>query len=344
MSNPACVESAEIKRIERAADTLKATFLTFRDETWHTHIFDVQCFPENIFIFDDPNKSLRWQGWFSHYPEELVDTPDDRAAVLSAMASYDIAHLRKMIEQMLEGMDVILEEVLFSLNPPRRGTCISYGCKAVDLHDFDHWLIRITSCATGNQWAIDIAGAQYDSHISCIPWILACPKLISRTLAVLPFGTMERYAVAMADTKGTDGVEIDVQMKAMQAFHAAIDPGMARKKLSWAVILGKDEKDYVRHRDKILKKGTKAMGDFVLNSHLTKRRVKAERYEKRHFDELVEERNKICQDILGCQPRQVDACMHGLSEEISARLPSPPPGFKAAAVCEQRRIGGHGGE
>lgn len=343
MSDPGVVELADINRIERAADTLKAVFLAFRETTWHTNIFDIRCDADDIFIFDDPDKTLRWQGWFSQYPNELTDNPNDKAAVLTTMACYDIAHLRKLVDQMVEGamcgkenpnleltsdkigMDVILEEVMFRVNPPKRRIGIHYGYHGVDPNDYDLWIIRITSRTTGNQWAIDIAGAQYDSHVPCIPWTHACSKLIDKVLAFQPFGTLEKYAVAMAKTKSTDGLETDVQMKAMQAFHAAVDPAMEKKGLSWAAILGKDEKDYVRHRDKILKVGTRAMDVHVKNCSLTKRRLKAERYEKRHFKELVEEERKICQDILGYQPIQVEKGLNGVTRKTPDDS-SPPWG------------------
>jgi len=132
-----------------------------------------------------------------------------------------------------------------------------------------------------------------------MPWAQACNDYIDKIITVKPFGTLEKYAAATAETKGVDGMEVDVQMKGMQAFHAAVDPAMQKKGLSWAAILGKEEKDYVRHRDKIIKVGKKAVDNYVRATHLTKRRLKAERYEKRHMAELAEEQKKICIDVLG---------------------------------------------
>ena len=103
MSDPELIE-AEKRRIQRASDTLQAIFFMFREATWHTHIWDVKCLGDDIIIKEDPHKTLRWQGWWSPYPTLLTPDAYDKAAVLTTMACYDVAHLKKLTEQVLEGM------------------------------------------------------------------------------------------------------------------------------------------------------------------------------------------------------------------------------------------------
>jgi hypothetical protein len=89
--------------IQRAAHTMKDAFLMFREATWHTHILNVKH-TTDLVIVDDPNKIGRWQGWFAHFPDHLTSSfSKDKAAVLSNMACYDIAHMKELIEQMLGG-------------------------------------------------------------------------------------------------------------------------------------------------------------------------------------------------------------------------------------------------
>jgi hypothetical protein len=199
-------------------------------------------------------------------------------------------------------MEVCIEEVMFRLKMAgRRRTVVQYSDNSVDPNDYDHWFLRVTSRITGQQWAIDIAGAQYDIDASGIPWCFAEPEYIDEILAIYPFGTIERFSVEMAKTKSLEGMSIDVQAKVMEAFHAAVDPAMGRKGLSWATILCKEDKNRVRHTNKVLKVGRTAIEAHVRKENLTKRRQKVERYEKRHMDELFEEKNKINDEILGYQ-------------------------------------------
>jgi hypothetical protein len=73
---------------------------------------------------------------------------------------------------------------------------------------------------------------------------------------------------------------------------------MERKGLTWADVLQKPEADYERHTKKILNVGTKAMQKYVAITKLTKRRLKAERYEERHEDQLEGEAEELEQMYL----------------------------------------------
>jgi hypothetical protein len=86
----------------------------------------------------------------------------------------------------------------------------------------------------------------------------------------------------------------------MRSFHAIVDPAMAKKKLTWKNILSKPQNDFVRHADKIMGVGKRAVVAFTKEEGpLTKRRQKVERYEKRHEDEVIMEETRMCEEILG---------------------------------------------
>jgi hypothetical protein len=70
-------------------------------------------------------------------------------------------------------------------------------------------------------------------------------------------------------------------------------------------IVNKSGVDYQRHSKK------------VLAQRLTRRRLKAERYEKRHPEELVKEENEIFQRVLGYVPKRVDRCIEGNTWTVS---------------------------
>jgi hypothetical protein len=82
-------------------------------------------------------------------------------------------------------------------------------------------------------------------------------------------------------------------------------------------IVNKSGVDYQRHSKKVLSVGQKAMEDFDRAQRLTRRRLKAERYEKRHPEELVKEENEIFQRVLGYVPKRVDRCIEGNTWTVS---------------------------
>jgi hypothetical protein len=74
-------------------------------------------------------------------------------------------------------------------------------------------------------------------------------------------------------------------------------------------VLGKSEADFTRHVAKIVARGNRAVEAFVRDARLTKRRVKAERYEKRHGEALGEEKKKgIDREVFGYEdvPREYE--------------------------------------
>lgn len=91
--------------LQRAAYTLQSAFAIFREATWHNHILTIKPERRQLTIKEDPEKFLRFQGWFSQYPAEKTPKYKDKAAVLMTMAGDDVGHLRALIEQMLEGMN-----------------------------------------------------------------------------------------------------------------------------------------------------------------------------------------------------------------------------------------------
>jgi hypothetical protein len=213
------------------------------------------------------------------------------------------------------GMNLHIQELMFRLVQPARRTTVHYADNSVDLNDYNHWFIHATSRITGEQWAIDIAGDQFAIGVPGIPWIYARHAFVKEILAFFPLGTLEKYSAAVAQTKSLDGLEADVQMQAMAAFHATVDPAMKRKGLSWEAILRKSEKDYVRHRDKVLRVGKKAIEGFRAAQNLTRRRVKAERFEKRHFKELLEESTRISEGIFGKESERVGQKSSGVEKK-----------------------------
>tara|TARA_R110002003_G_scaffold110_5_gene9293 strand:- start:6122 stop:6802 length:681 start_codon:yes stop_codon:yes gene_type:complete len=226
-------------------------------------------------------------------------------------------------------MDVVLEDVMLRIQSPQRTTLILYGEKVVDFNDYEHWLIRVTSRTSRKQWAIDIAGAQYGHHVYFAPWQVVLDNFIERILLVKPFGTQEQLIKAVGELKSVAGMEADVQAKAMEAFHATVDPKMQKKGHTWASILEKDEKDFVRHRDRVLKVGRSALDKYVEATHLTKRRLKMERFENRHPDVVEADKNRVCDDILGFRPSRTDVEVGRVIWRMSTK--EEPPSEQALA-------------
>lgn len=229
-------------------------------------------------------------------------------------------------------MEIHLEEVVLRLKTIHRRSVITSSATSIDVNDYDFWVLRATSRTTGQQWANHLTGAQYyiPGHVSL--WNDFSEKWVRKILAVLPLGTLQRGVKAVAQTKNTLGLEADVLVGAMVAWHDAVDPAMAKKLLTWRRVLDKNEEDFKRHSEKILEKGKKAVEKFVMGQTLSKRRSKAERYEKRHGD-WKEEVLKIMKEVMEYKPRDVEVQWHGVLWVVSEH----------SAPIEQRKEFGHFG-
>jgi hypothetical protein len=131
-----------------------------------------------------------------------------------------------------------------------------------DFNDYDFWFMRVTMRTTGRQIALNIAGLQFGiSNVT--PWETHNNAYVDKILAVKPFGTLAEFTSEVAETKGLTGMQYDISVSAMQAWHDSVDPAMEKKGLSWALIFKKFPDDFARHRDKVLKVGKKAMETWV---------------------------------------------------------------------------------
>ncbi|KAF1920192.1 hypothetical protein BDU57DRAFT_6225 [Ampelomyces quisqualis] len=328
------IEGYERERMQRISFILGTAFLQFRLATWHMSISSIEAAAENkqILITEDNNKTSRWNGWWLPFPSELpyMDDARNKAAVLTTMACYDTGCMSLLATQLVEGLEILLEEVVLRRKSYNRSTTVRFTNNLMDLNDHDFWVIRATSHLTGQQWTMHLTGAQYNIHNEwCgMPWADFCKIHVHRILAIKPFGTLHKYAKTIAQTKTVKGMETDVQLQAVQAFHDAVDPAMKKKGLVWSNILFKNDDDFARHTEKILRVGNKAVQKYVETTQLTKRRQKAERYEKRHREEVAAEEKKICEEVLGYQPQFFERVVSGVTWRMSDHLPPASEGLQ----------------
>jgi hypothetical protein len=314
MATPPATEDITVSfRIKRACQMVRAVFLAYREATWSRFCKEVMP-PQGqsvaIVIIDDPTKTGRRNGWFCDFPHHLVPDPVIRNAVLTTMSCHDIAFMKKLIEQMFEGtlsrilseasadhghtgLDVEIEEVKVRLRPEGPRTVILYENNQTDLNKYDFWLLRITSRTEGTQLACDITGLQFGHKYVAIPWEDHIGVYAKEILAVKSFGTLAEFATEVAKTKGVTGIQYDISARAMEAWHETVDAAMEKKGLSWAALINKPNADYIRHSDKVLRVGRKAIEAWVANQRLTKRRLKAERYDDRHEEERLDEMDAL---------------------------------------------------
>jgi hypothetical protein len=207
-----------------------------------------------------------------------------------------------MLTSKQQGIDVHIEEVKVRLKQPTEYIII---CKCnrkefdVDcLNSHTHWCMRVELRTTGRETSLDLSGVQYGMIQPDMPWESHSSFFVNEVLATKPLGTLAKYAGDLAKTKGTEGLRFEVAAGAMDAWHNTVDAAMEKKGLTWADVLGKDEEAYDRHTKKILSVGTKAMQKYAAETKLTKRRLKAQRYEQRHGDELEGEIKELEKEYL----------------------------------------------
>jgi hypothetical protein len=216
----------------------------------------------------------------------------------------------------MTGMKVTLEEVRFRVKLGHPSVVFLTRNKYINPSIQDFWCIRVTSTITQRQWAIHLSGPQYGKCEPGTNWNDFAREYIDGTFAVLPFGTLSRYTTATSQTKGMAGMNHDLAIRSMQAFHDTVDAGMTRKNLTWTDILHKSDEDFMRHADKVLRVGNKAVETFMKDlGSLTKRRQKAGRWDKRHAEDMKVEHERICGETIYAEEKKGVASSRLTSEE-----------------------------
>ncbi|KAI4659654.1 uncharacterized protein J4E79_006189 [Alternaria viburni] len=276
-------------------------FYAYREVTWSRFCAKISLptFYDGLTIItDDPKKLGRKNGWFADFPQQyFVGNPEAKSKVLVISPCYDIGVLKKLIEQLFAGLDVDIDEVKVRLKTPKEKS-ITATDEPFDFENpnptvYIHWCMRVTHRPTGKQTSLDISGVQYGMIQGDMPWQPHTDIFVDEVQAIKPLGTLAKYADEVSQTKGTEGLRFEVAASAMKAWHETVDAAMERKGLAWADVLGKEEEAFQRHTKKILSVGTKAMQKYAAETKLTKKRLKAERYEQRHEDWLMGELKEL---------------------------------------------------
>lgn len=197
-------------------------------------------------------------------------------------------------------MSVTLEEISFHLAPNHLTTSLLTGQTHIQPSTHPLWCIRVTSTLTQRQWAIHLSGPQYGKLEPATDWLDFARQFIATDseFLVLPFGSLAKYIAAMSKSKGVEGMRCDLSAGAMRAFHRTVDGAMSRKKLSWTKVMRKSDEDFMRHADKILRVGNKAVEKWVEGvGQLGKRRREAERWERRHKEEMEGEEERVWAEV-----------------------------------------------
>ncbi|KAH3916188.1 hypothetical protein HBH56_069970 [Parastagonospora nodorum] len=298
------VKKQEADYILRVFYILWSAFLDFRETTWTTPIAGVPNHDtlEPVIIVDEL-KTDRWNGYWSKFPTDRIPPLQDtttRVQVLCTGSCLDTAHFTRLIEQVFEGMSVTLEEISFRLDPSHPTTSLLTGQTHTQPCTHPLWCLRVTSTLTHRQWAIHLSGPQYAKLEPATDWLDFARSYIApdSEFLVLPFGSLARYTAAVSKTKGVDGMRCDLSAGGMQAFHDTVDKAMGRKNLSWTKVMRKSDEDFMRHADKILRVGNRAVEAWMEGvGQLGKRRRDAERWERRHGEEMEREQERVWGEV-----------------------------------------------
>lgn len=163
--------------LKRAADLIHEVYLDFRVKTWDMEIEKVEAKTDAIEVFD--KLSLK-KNLYYEFPENLMETPDVRAAVLCNINCEDaLAYMHHLISELLEGKrcspferNVLtcagwvaeIYEPLFLL-PMRPRLIMTIRCgnnnPLINWPNFGHTVLRVTSHHSRKVWYIDLTGSQY---------------------------------------------------------------------------------------------------------------------------------------------------------------------------------------
>ncbi|KAF2845061.1 hypothetical protein T440DRAFT_502704 [Plenodomus tracheiphilus IPT5] len=181
--------------LKKAATVASIAYLRFRKNTWDIPIVKVDV-EEGVLTIHREYDSM--DNYFVPFPKRLMASEDKKETrrnmnqVLCAFVCEEgLAWMHNTLAGLLQGLKIQIEEINVSMyNIPRKTITVHpNGFQHSNWPGYSHDLLRITSKATGTQWAIDISGGQYGITAVFWPWKQFNLLHVKDVEKIYPFGT-----------------------------------------------------------------------------------------------------------------------------------------------------------
>ncbi|CAN9433516.1 unnamed protein product [Alternaria alternata] len=202
------IQNADLeKKLTRVAAILQQGYYDFRKNTWDRRIIKVERLRNDDLVLREADRIHGINAkYFLEFPQHIV--PDKRTgdAMLCVNVCNDPpAWMYSIIEGLLKGLDVKIEEVSVDLKLPPHKVILHYDNGQGDCNypRYHHEIIRVTSTKTKKAWVIEISGAQYGIHQALWSWQEYQSRFMEQVHRVFPFGTSKALLKKIGELPGS---------------------------------------------------------------------------------------------------------------------------------------------
>ncbi|KAL9098419.1 MAG: hypothetical protein Q9163_005916 [Psora crenata] len=165
---PACMDGRRRKTLYRAADLAQLLLCKVRERLWNTSINHVASDEDgNIMLYEAVYRGTK----FVPFPNELFKNAQEKDAVLVNLTCRSaLIYLHCLLMMMLRGEVARIDELYLSPKNNRRHIvtqCLSGNQDSNTA--YRHSIVKIT-LKSGDQYALDVSGAQYGYPNPLTPW------------------------------------------------------------------------------------------------------------------------------------------------------------------------------
>ncbi|ORX95499.1 hypothetical protein BCR34DRAFT_462614, partial [Clohesyomyces aquaticus] len=271
------------KIVERTAILTKELYLAFRQETYDRKVVKIEENQGKIIVHDDDRYSLRKGGCFVDFPHNLVKTQNMKDAITCTLVRQDgSGYFHGLIQQMIRGLGLCVEEVEVALRDPRPMQIIYSGRPLTQYNtSYTHFVLRLKS-ASGATWAIDITGGQYGIHRAFWDWADYEEKNIELIKTVLDFGKNKQFIEASSKLQGEGGMLYAIGLQAMVHAEKAVKKWEQGSRKELSMILAEPEPEFNRLKEEVVKIVRQAVKKFVSGADYTKPMEEARRHDAKN--------------------------------------------------------------
>ncbi|KAM0796922.1 hypothetical protein BDR22DRAFT_794481, partial [Usnea florida] len=154
------------KVLYRASETAQKAFYMFRENTYDLKIERMVAKGDSLFLYQG---LCRDDSIFIPFPDHLLPQGWDKQAALTLLTCSDaLAYMHELFRTMLKGICTHIVEISIKFHPPKRPVKIIRP-DGPDDRNYRHEIMRV-ELKSGEEFVIDITGAQHGFHDPLYPW------------------------------------------------------------------------------------------------------------------------------------------------------------------------------
>ncbi|KAE8443550.1 hypothetical protein EG329_001712 [Mollisiaceae sp. DMI_Dod_QoI] len=230
------------KLLYQAGDLLQEMFYVYRENVFDKLIVNIEHKDGKMYIYEGVYGRLQNNfDLLEPFPHHLVSNEEDKHAILAHLSCGEaVGWMNELIEHVLKDIASELEEYSIIFKNSKRTLVAVAITGREDTYTYQHEIIQVTLKQSGEQYVLDLAGAQYGYHDTVIPSSTYFSSRVASIEARNPMGCMRRWYMQKLQAAGTRTSDLVVGVIALNRRASQTLKGII---VRWEKVYGRSMKE-----------------------------------------------------------------------------------------------------